>query len=374
MSADTLSRGVQTPVPGSIHGLSGPLTASGELDDGPPDRPRAPRTSRLELLELVDLARTIDPETNHGPAALVEPLRAALAADEVGVIGFEHRADGVGIEYLHGTRGLSVARERIEALLAQGFQRSSFFDPRAPEEAQQNVPLTFRDLAAHRSARAEGVRQVLASLGLGAHDVLRALVCARGELLLWIGAFRREPFGPRERSVLGQVVAALRDRAAVERRLRDGGLATAGLSAALDAVPGAAFVVRPGGVIVHANGAGRDLLERDPSVRRSLVEGGEYRFALTRLVVAGVPPHWLAVERSGSASLPARLETAAARWTLTPRETQVLALVARGACNKDVAAALGCAESTVERHLTSLLEKSRCEHRAGIVARFWTEP
>jgi DNA-binding CsgD family transcriptional regulator len=364
---------VKTPVPGSLGRLAFERGA-GEAGEGErPGRVAASGTTRVEILELVELARTIDPDSTHGPSALVEPLRSALSADEVGIVGFERRADGLGLGYAHGTRGFGAARDRIETFIAQGVERFTFFDPLTPDEAQQNVPLTFRDLAAHRSSRADGVRQVLESVGFGELDVLRAIVCARGEVLLWIGAFRREPFGPHDRAVLAQVVETLRDRASVERRLRDGGVATAGLAAALDAVPGPAFVVRPGGVVVHANAAGRDVLARDPTVRRALADGGGHRFLLTHLTIAGLPPHWLAVERAGTAGLPRRLETAGARWALTRRETEVLALVARGACNKDVAAALGCAEATVERHVTSLLEKSGCEQRSAMVARFWTE-
>ena len=64
--------------------------------------------------------------------------------------------------------------------------------------------------------------------------------------------------------------------------------------------------------------------------------------------------------------------SARARWQLTRRQTQVLQLVGQGLSNRAVAASLECAESTVELHVTALLEKSGCEGRAQLVARLWS--
>lgn len=68
-----------------------------------------------------------------------------------------------------------------------------------------------------------------------------------------------------------------------------------------------------------------------------------------------------------------RLLSAAKKWKLTGRQLDVLTELARGLSNKSIAAELGCAESTVELHVTALLEKSKSESRAMLVAKFWTE-
>jgi DNA-binding NarL/FixJ family response regulator len=47
--------------------------------------------------------------------------------------------------------------------------------------------------------------------------------------------------------------------------------------------------------------------------------------------------------------------------------------VAQGRSNRQISRALGCAESTVELHVTALLAKAGCRSRAELVARFWTE-
>lgn len=68
-----------------------------------------------------------------------------------------------------------------------------------------------------------------------------------------------------------------------------------------------------------------------------------------------------------------RLELATPAWKLTPRQTDVMRLVARGDTNKDIAAALGCAENTIELHVTALLRRAGVSSRTQLVARFWTE-
>ena len=54
--------------------------------------------------------------------------------------------------------------------------------------------------------------------------------------------------------------------------------------------------------------------------------------------------------------------------TLTRREIQVLRQVAGGATNKEIAAHLGIAVSTIERHLVNLYTKIGARGRADAVA------
>lgn len=53
---------------------------------------------------------------------------------------------------------------------------------------------------------------------------------------------------------------------------------------------------------------------------------------------------------------------------LTPREKEVLALVAEGITNKEIAANLSIVESTVKNHLRNILEKLHLQSRAGAAA------
>ncbi len=71
--------------------------------------------------------------------------------------------------------------------------------------------------------------------------------------------------------------------------------------------------------------------------------------------------------------LAARLEAAVAVWDLTRRQRDVLGVLARGRSNKEIAAELGCAENTVELHVTQLLRRGGAASRAQLIARFWSE-
>jgi DNA-binding NarL/FixJ family response regulator len=86
------------------------------------------------------------------------------------------------------------------------------------------------------------------------------------------------------------------------------------------------------------------------------------------------PPHCLAVEHRGAPDPAPRVAAAAARWDITPSQSRVLALLALGQTNKTIANALGCAESTVEVHVTALLARSACRNRCELVSRLWSEP
>jgi DNA-binding NarL/FixJ family response regulator len=59
------------------------------------------------------------------------------------------------------------------------------------------------------------------------------------------------------------------------------------------------------------------------------------------------------------------------RWGLSVRQARVLELVANGESNKEIARALGCAEVTIENHLTELFRRSGARSRAGLVGRLF---
>ena len=60
-------------------------------------------------------------------------------------------------------------------------------------------------------------------------------------------------------------------------------------------------------------------------------------------------------------------EGAAPREVLTPRETEVLKLVAEGHTNRQIAEALVISENTVDRHRTNILEKLDLHDRVALV-------
>jgi DNA-binding CsgD family transcriptional regulator len=65
------------------------------------------------------------------------------------------------------------------------------------------------------------------------------------------------------------------------------------------------------------------------------------------------------------------VQVLAGRWALTAREAEVLARVVQGETNKVIAARLGCAERTVEVHITHVLGKAQVESRSALIAKFF---
>ncbi len=63
----------------------------------------------------------------------------------------------------------------------------------------------------------------------------------------------------------------------------------------------------------------------------------------------------------------ARLDARASQPTLTPREVQVMELVSLGKRNKEIAAALGISEETVQVHLKNIFAKLKVSERTAAV-------
>jgi DNA-binding NarL/FixJ family response regulator len=180
--------------------------------------------------------------------------------------------------------------------------------------------------------------------------------------------------------VLGQGSGAPRggSRRTGGREPVEASLAVAGLTAALELLGAPAFLLDDAGAVLCANPGGRDLHGRDPRALANAFasargERAGTPLALTQVRAPGHGPHWLAVWRDDRARHAERACAAAQRWKLTRRQTDVVAEVAQGRSNRQIARALGCAESTVELHVSALLAKAGCRSRAALVARFWTE-
>jgi DNA-binding CsgD family transcriptional regulator len=153
-----------------------------------------------------------------------------------------------------------------------------------------------------------------------------------------------------------------------------GRIAIAALSAALEAIPSPAFLLRQPNAVLHANSRGRSMLdsERDRvlAILRTVSPAPR---GTARFPIESAPDHNLVVLHDLERDAQARLGTVSRRWGLTPRQSAVLELVAQGDSNRAVASRLGCSEKTVELHVSALLAKTRCTSRAQLVASFWTD-
>ena len=62
----------------------------------------------------------------------------------------------------------------------------------------------------------------------------------------------------------------------------------------------------------------------------------------------------------------------ARRWGLTPRQTEVMHLIALGCADKEIAQRLGCSLRTTEHHVAAVLRKSG-QQRRGLVVMLWSD-
>ena len=100
------------------------------------------------------------------------------------------------------------------------------------------------------------------------------------------------------------------------------------------------------------------------------------RDSVVRMVLGFAPdgaPMTFSFGGSSAGSAQSRLEAAKLAWELTARQQTVLACVIEGASNKEIAETLGCAENTVEFHVTQLLRRARVTSRARLMAHFWSK-
>ncbi|MFZ4595892.1 MAG: response regulator [Verrucomicrobiaceae bacterium] len=73
-------------------------------------------------------------------------------------------------------------------------------------------------------------------------------------------------------------------------------------------------------------------------------------------------------KRSLAVDIEQRLALRNAGPEITPREKEILKLIAQGNANKEIGAVLGIAEDTVKRHVSSILDKLQVNDRAQATA------
>lgn len=312
-----------------------------------------------------ELVHELDPALGSEGCIAMRPVQGELGWD---------------FDFAYCTIDFAPLREMTRTL---GMAWSPFF-PTTPEPLRNRAVRTrvvHRDLV--NNPPTPEYRQALEETNriyAQGKDDLGVSLCDEDVVLAWVGATRTVPFGPREIALVDALVPSLRARMLLEHQMGHAIATQALLEAALEAIPAAAFVVR-GASIAHANATGRLLYDRDresivAKLRESLhgpTQGGA-PFAITQVEVPGSVATSLAVMRAdGSGELERRLRSFSSVHGLTPRQTDVLTLLARGYGNKTIAERIGVAASTVEEHVTSLLRKTGTDSRSALVARLWME-
>lgn len=325
-----------------------------------------------------DLARARDPWESWAQHAL-PTLTSVLNTDVTALYQLGRDDERIVLERFSSFGLDRAAQQSLRPCLEVRLDdRWGFFSPLKPEPRQRNRVLTRHDLRALQpSADESSVLQTWTrDVGLTHCEQLRVLLCAGPRLLGWLGVLRPRPFTARDRAVLRTVMAPVREALLRAEQWEQGQLALRVLQPTLEAIAAPAFVLDRRGNPLYANASGVSALRLDRALEGELREavlrpGNPTRLAVTNLAEPGVPPYHLAVVRLQPTDSTVKVARFAAEWKLTPREAQVLGLLANGHANKAIAVTLGCAVATVEIHVSRVLEKSQCDSRAAVAARFW---
>lgn len=111
------------------------------------------------------------------------------------------------------------------------------------------------------------------------------------------------------------------------------------------------------------------MYDGDEDVYRALTAGAVAYLLKDTLVddLIGVVREVAAGARRIPAGVAARLAERVGQPALTPRETEIVGLIARGMRNKEIAAELGISEETVHVHVKSLFTKLNVHDRTAAV-------
>jgi DNA-binding CsgD family transcriptional regulator len=336
-----------------------------------------PRFRAGDRAAITDIQRSLSVYVDGGPsgvAATVQPLRELLSFDlAVGYgVGESDESFHLSFAEADGGCGPTVVRRALGQFISGRRVPFSAFDPRRPEAWNRNKVLMYEDLVSHGIDNSP-IREVALKVGVALWQQMRVLVCEGPSLLAWVGGFRVEPYGPRDRRVLGALVPAFRRRLLLERLFSTAGSIRAALDVALENLAVPAFLLTTAGAPMLANSAGRAALDADPRRLRAILTEGlrtPERCAAYRMVPvvsAGCPQLFLAIGRR-SPDAPGRVQAAAHAWGLTPRQREVLALVSEGVSNARIAAELRISERTAETHVLAIQARAQVPSRAALVA------
>jgi DNA-binding CsgD family transcriptional regulator len=345
-----------------------------------------PRSLPLRAVSpIANVERALVDCTEGDPSVLTwlpGTLRDLLDADFVGAYRPLCTDHGWSLEFVYGSGHEAASRIRaLRNTLAKLGRSDRPFgcNPYVVPPMQRNRALA---LSGARRGGTDSKSPPCEALFEGAssesHDRLRLLVCQGTRLLAWIGAARAEPFTPREVSLLQRLSRPLERRLTLERQRQAPWLGAAVLDGLMEALGRPAFVMSSSGTVEVANGAGLALLESDPqrtiaAIRESMQLGpGRGAFSVTTIAPLGSSPLVLAVKTEGRPLVVSRVEAAQREWGLSAREARVLELVVSGESNKEISCELGCAEVTVENHLTAVFRRSGARSRTDLVGRLFT--
>ncbi|MDB4960828.1 MAG: LuxR family transcriptional regulator [Myxococcales bacterium] len=342
------------------------------------------RTDEKRIAALRSELQTVRLDTACSMPAIVDEVRDLLDTETVLLYSVSEVADGWHVSRWNQAGGNPRCGELLRRAVETRATSVFYYDLLLPAPSQRNRVV---EATAWIDREQPGTwdasrmcREVLAPLKLHAHRQPRALLCEGPSLLAWFGALHPGPVSRRQKRLLSALVPVMQQRLTVDRHLAQAHRVSSALRGALEHVGSAAFVVGARGTIHETNAAGRVLLdEHRADVVQALVDAAAGRanrlgIELVPLAERGVPRHYLALVRRAEAEtrVASCIRTCVEHWGLTPRQGEVLALVARGLANATIAAMLHVGERNIELHMTAIFDCAGVDSRAALVARVLT--
>ncbi len=337
------------------------------------------RDSRI-VDELNHELRSLSPEGSVPFDTVTTELGKLLQAEDVLLVKLRHAGAAWTVDFFHSADTARHARvaSQLTHFFTNAPKRYAWYNAVSPEPRYRNRTVEAISILPPGWYEASRIRaEFMAPLRFEHHRQLRSLVCDGPALLAWFGAFIPDTVDARQFSIFRRLVPSLGRRLAVEQRLRETPRLSHALEAALDHIDAPAFILGPRGNVREVNTAGRALLASVPTTRASLVDAAlgrpsELTCELVPLRQNDRALGWLAIVRGAtSAARPlGHLDVSkfAARWLLSPRQAQVLDLLARGASNLRIACELKISERTAEDHVAAILAKAQVGTRSSLIA------
>jgi DNA-binding CsgD family transcriptional regulator len=144
------------------------------------------------------------------------------------------------------------------------------------------------------------------------------------------------------------------------------------LQSALEKISVPAFVVDSTGAALMTNASGHEFWMHEPDLPASVTaamsaQANPLGLSSCGLVDGKLGLHLLVARKGGDVRAKLSRE-AAQRWSLTPRQADVLSELVLGASNKDIAQTLKCSPKTIELHVSVILKSAGASSRAELLS------
>jgi DNA-binding CsgD family transcriptional regulator len=338
------------------------------------------RFSPREESSLRDIAETLA-VLRAGEDAVADslhPIRELLQTERMLVVSPIVSDSGLDCERFHtsGMPNCDLVEQLFTKVFAKSPPRYAWYDASHPESWQRNRVIDARDLMSDDEFASNALYlECLEPTGLHRQRQPRVLLCEGNSLLGWFGSFHDGRVEPRHRTLLRRLIAPMRRRLSIDRRLAAARRKHEALEGALDEIGAPTMIVGRDGRIHESNAAARALADvGQRELAASVVDAIAKRpsaigMDLVPVERVGVLHGWIAIARGcRDQRLRACLNAASERWGLSRRQGEILDAVVRGESNLAIASRLGVTQRAVELQVSGLLARADVESRSGLVA------